>query len=133
MTQRNIDAMDIVVTKMAKGATLSKALQEVYIRRNVRIPYKAEYFNTPIVKFGLSRRATNALLRARAKTISDVIRFCKDNKITDISGLGVGCGVEIFEAILDDCWNHMSQDEKVTFLIDTIERNSDYIRAEIEL
>lgn len=133
MTQRNIDVMDVIVTKMASGATLSRALGDVYERRNVIIPYKEEYFDEPIVEFGMSRRSTNALMRARLRTIKDVIEHCKEKKITDISGLGTGSGIEIFETILDHCWDNMSQDEKTYFLIDTVERNSNHIRAEIEL
>lgn len=133
MTQKNIDIMDIIVTKMANGTNLSKALEEVFTRRAVRIPYKEECFDELIIEFGLSRRSTNALLRAKLRTIGDVVKFCNEKKITDIAGLGAGSGIEVFEAILDHCWNEMSKDEKTYFLIDTVERNSDYIRAEIEL
>jgi hypothetical protein len=133
MTQRNIDIMDIIVTKMAEGASLSKALEAVYEKRTARIPYKEEYFGELIIEFGLSRRATNSLLRAKMRTIGDVVKFCNEKKITDIAGLGAGSGIEVFEAILDYCWYNMSQDEKTYFLIDTVERNSNHIRAEIEL
>lgn len=133
MTQKNIDIMDLIVTKMANGANLSKALEEVYTRRTVRIPYKEEYFNELIVEFGLSRRSTNALLRAKLRTIGDVVKFCNEKKITDVANLGKTSGIEVFEAILDHCWNEMSKDEKTYFLIDTVERNSRHIRAEIEL
>ena len=133
MTQRNIETMDIIVTKMVNGTSLSKALEEVYERRNVIIPYKEECFDELIVEFGMSRRSTNALMRARLRTIKDVIEHCNGKKITDISGLGAGSGIEIFEAILDYCWDNMSQDERTYFLIDTVERNSRHIRAEIKL
>ena len=133
MTQRNIEAMDIIVTKMAEGMTLSKALEKVYTKRVVQIPYKEEYFDELITDFGMSRRSTNALLRGRMRKISDVIKHCNEKKITDIAGLGVGSGIEVMETILDHCWNNMSQDEKTNFLINTVERNSKYIRAEIEL
>ncbi len=132
MTQRNVEIMDIVVTKMANGKRLSKALECVYEKRNVRIPYKEECFNELVIEFGLSRRSTNALLRSKLRTIGDVVKFCEEKKITDIAGLGTGSGIEVFEAILDYCWDNMSQDEKTYFLIDTVERNSNHIRAEIE-
>lgn len=133
MTQRNIDVMDIIVTKMANGMTLSKALEAVYTKRNVRIPYKEKYGEELVIEFGLSRRATHSLLRAKLRTIGDVIEFCEDKKITDIANLGKTSGIEVFETILDYCWGEMSQDEKTHFLIDTVERNSDYIRVEIAL
>jgi DNA-directed RNA polymerase alpha subunit len=133
MTQRNIEMMDIIVTKMTNGASLSKALESVYVKRTVRIPYREEYCEKLVADLGLSRRAFNALMRSKLKTIGDIIEFCNEKKITDVSGLGTGSGVEVFEAILDYCWGSMSQDEKTVFLIDTVERNSDYIRAEIEL
>jgi hypothetical protein len=133
MTQRNIDVMNIIVSKMAEGTSLSKALEAVYEKRTARIPYKEECFGELIIEFGLSRRSTNALLRAKLRTIGDVVKFCNEKKITDIAGLGAGSGIEVFEAILDYCWDNMSTNERTYFLIDTVERNSDYIRAEIEL
>ena len=133
MTQRNIDIMSIIVDKIADGEKLSKALEAVYSKRNVCIPCKERYFEEPIMEFGLSRRSTNALLRAKFRTIGEVIEFCQTKKITDVAGLGTGSGVEVFESILDYCWDKMSNDERTYFLIDTVERNSDYIRAEIEL
>ena len=133
MTQKNIEVMDIIVTKMANGEKLSKALESVYRRRTVCIPYKEERFDKLIMDFGLSRRASNALLRGKLRTIGDVVGFCNEKKITNVSGLGTGSGIEVFEAILDYCWNHMSQDERTRFLIDTVERNSDYIKEAIKL
>lgn len=133
MTQRNIDTMSIIVDKMAEGEKFSKALAAVYANRNVCIPYKEEYCAEFVESIGLPRRASNALLRARLRTLGDIIEFCEEKKITDISGVGTGLGIEMFESILDYCWSHMSQDEQAQFLIDTVERNSDYIREEIEL
>lgn len=131
MTQRNIDVMDIIVSKMAEGDKLSKALQRVYHKRKVVIPYNEESFNVSLMELGASSRATNALLRARLRTVGDVVEYCKTNKITEIVNLGRNSGIEIFEAILDYCWDHMSQKERVSFLIDTVERNSGNIREEI--
>ncbi len=131
MTQRNIDVMDIIVSKMAEGDKFSKALQRVYTKRNVVIPYNEESFRVSLMELGASSRVTNALLRARLRTVGDVVEFCKEHKITDVVNLGRNSGIEIFEAILDYCWDHMSQDERVSFLIDTVERNGEYIREEI--
>lgn len=133
MTQRNIDTMDIIVTKIADGMPLSMALSEVYTKRNVCIPYKEKYCKVKIMDFGMSSRTTNALLRAKFRTIGDVIEFCGEKKITDIVGFGKSSGTEFFESMLNYCWAKMSNDERVNFLIDTVERNSDYLRAEIAL
>lgn len=131
MTQRNIDVMDIIVSKMAEGAKLSEALSAVYEQRNVCIPYGDNDMNVQIVDLGLSGRPTNALLRSKLNTIGDVVKFCNTHKLTKIRNLGQGSGIEIFEAILDYCWGHMSKDERTAFLIDTVERNQDYIREGI--
>ena len=133
MTQRNIDVMDIIVSKMEEGAKLSKALEEAYEKRNVCIPYNEDYFDVLIMDLGLSRRSSNALLRARMRKLGDVIEFCNEKKITDIANLGITSGIEIFETILDYCWGRMSQDDKTSFLIDTVERNCKYIRREIAI
>lgn len=131
MTQKNIDVMDIIVSKMVEGAKLSKALKLVYNKRNVCIPYSEESFNVPIVELGMSFRVTNSLLRAKLRTIGEVVEFCDDYKITRVTNLGQNSGIEVFEAILDYCWEHMTQSERTSFLIDTVERNSENVRIEI--
>ena len=132
MTQRNIDVMDIIVTKMVEGAKLSKALESVYKKRNVCIPCVDKYAELEIISMGMSRRTTNAFLRSRMRTLGELITFCNSGKkITDISGVGKDSGTEAFEFILDYCWDNMDQDERVSFLIDTVERNSKYIKADI--
>lgn len=131
MTQRNIDVMDIIVSKMAEGAKFSKALKLVYTKRKVCIPYNAKYRDVSLMDLGMGGRTTNSLFRGNLKTIGDVVSFCGDKKITDIVNLGKSSGVELFEAILDYCWAHMSKDERTEFLIDTVERNSEYIKADI--
>lgn len=131
MTQRNVYAMNLVVDKLANGAKLSNALKCVYTTRNVCIPYKEEYGDVSLIDLGLSNRSTNSLLRARMRKLGDVIDFCGTNKITSISGVGKDSGTEIFENILDYCWDRMSSNERESFMIDTIERNSNSIRKEV--
>ena len=131
MTQKNIDVMSIIVDNMSKGDKLSVALQKVYSKRNVCIPYCEDDFDVLVTSIGLSSRATRALMRTKLTTLGDVIKYCNEHKITDIVNLGKNSGIEIFEAILDYCWEHMSKDDRVSFLIDTVERNSNNIREEI--
>lgn len=131
MTQRNIYAMDIIVTKLAEGKKISKALKEVYSKRNVCIPYNKDEMNVEVTSLKMNARATNPLLRTRLKTIGDVVNFCYDNKITDITNFGKASGIELFETILDYFWDRMTEKEKTAFLIDTVERNSENICIEI--
>ena len=131
MTQRNIDVMDMIVSKMVEGATLSKALKLVYDKRKVAIPHNEEVYGVAVTSLPMSKRTANILMRGKLRTIGDVVEFCKYDKITKIASLGRASGIEAFEAILDYCWDHMSKDERVSFLIDTVERNSEHIRAEI--
>lgn len=131
MTQKNIYVMDVIVDKMAEGTRLSKALETVYEKRRVCIPYKEENFNVPVLDLNMSNRTANALMRARLRTLGDIINFCKEHKITEAATLGKASGTEVFETILDYCWDCMDEKERVSFLIDTVERNSKYIRAEI--
>ena len=131
MTQENIDVMDIIVSKMAEGDKLSKALEHVYTKRNVMIPYNDKQFDAPITNIGLSRTAIRRLIRTKLMTLGDLVEFCNTNKITDIVNMGKGTGIEVFETVLDYCWSQMTAKEKELFLIDTVERNSEHIRAEI--
>lgn len=131
MTQKNIDVMDIIVSKMVEGDTLSKALKRVYNKRIVSIPYNEEIYDVSVMSLPMSNRTSNTLMRGRLRTIGEVIEFCKTHKITEVTNLGRNSGIELFETILDYCWDHMNQEERVSFLIDTVERNSDNIREDI--
>lgn len=131
MTQRNIDVMDIIVSKMAEGDKFSKALSRVYTKRNVHIPYRDDIMNVSVMDLGMPGRSTNSMMRAKLKTIGDIVDFCSCRKITDIPSVGKNSGIEVFEAVLDYCWNHMSEKDQVFFLIDTVERNANNIREDI--
>ena len=132
MTTRNVEIMDLIVTKMAQGKTLSEALREVYTKRNVALPYHEEWLERKVTSLKMSLRTTQALLRNKMQTIGDIVRYTKDHKITSLQTFGKLSATELFEALLDYWWNHMSQAEKDSFLIDTVERNSDNIRTTIE-
>ena len=131
MTQKNIDIMDIIVSKMVEGDKLSKALSRVYATRNVAIPYGAADLDVSVLDVGLSSRATRILIRTKLMTLGDVVAFCQTQKLTNIVNMGSNTAIEVFEAILDYCWEHMSHKERVSFLIDTVERNSGYVREGI--
>ena len=131
MTERNVEIMDIIVSKMAEGMKISEALKSVYIRRNVFIPYSDRDFDVSVMSLGMSTRTSNALMRAKLKTIGDVVGFCNKHRITEILNLGRNSGIELFETILNHSWAHMNDDERLLFLVDTVERNQNYIREEI--
>ena len=131
MTQRNIDTMDVIVNKIANGVKLSKALEAVYEKRNVCIPLNKKYSEVELINLGMCRRTTNSFLRAKIRTLGELIVFCNNKKITDIPGIGKDSGIEAFEFILDYCWGNMEDDERVAFLIDTVERNEAHLRTEI--
>ena len=133
MTQTNINTLDLIVSKMQHGKTLSKALHEVYTKRSVAIPYKEEWLDCKIISLKMSMRTTAALLRNKITTIGDVVKYTEEKKITTLQTFGRVSAIELFESILDYCWNHMSQAEKDRFLINTVERNSDNVRTEITL
>lgn len=131
MTQKNIDIMDIIVDRIAEGKKLSEALKTVYVKRSVQIPNFDSMLDKDVRELKMSMRTTNALMRAKLDTIGKVAEFCNCQKITDAKSVGVSMGTELFETILDWCWRHMTTREKTAFLIDTVERNSENIRAEL--
>ena len=61
------------------------------------------------------------------KTINDVTVYTEKNSIMSIKNLGKSSALELFEAILDYCWDYMDNDERTTFLIDVVQRNEEYI------
>ena len=129
MTQREIDVMDMIVNKMADGERFSKALECVYTKRNVAIPFNDNDFDVGLDTLKMSMRTTNALRAAGARTINDVLDVHRNISLSKVRNLGTKSCVELLETILDYCWDRMTNDERTMFLIDTVERNSDNLRA----
>ena len=132
MTNTNIHIMDIIVDKLSHGKTLSQALKTVYSKRNVSIPFDEKFNDVSISSLDLSSRVFNPLMRNRLTTIGEVVQFCRTGGIMKARGLGKHGAIELFEAILDWCWNHMNNKEKTNFLIDTVERNECNIKEELQ-
>jgi DNA-directed RNA polymerase alpha subunit len=128
MTARNVEIMDAIVNELTTK-TFSKALKTVYVKRTVVIPFKETDLDIPIETLQLQARTSNALRRTHLNTVNDVVEYGNKNGFKNIRNFGVNCGVELFEAILDWCWDHMNIDQKTQFLIDTVERNVDNIRV----
>lgn len=127
--QININCMDKVVDALAAGKSFSDALKEVYDKRRVRIPMSDDIMDVNIENLGLSNRTVNAIRRAHIRTVRDLMdRIYCGGKISDIRTLGISSQREIKEALLNYAWNHMSQDEKDTFLIDTVASNINNVR-----
>ena len=131
MTQTNTNTLNFIVSKMAYGKTLSEALREVYTKRNVAIPYEEDWLDCKLASLKMSMRTTNALLRNKFTTIRDVVNYTATNKISNLVTFGRVSGIELFETILDYCWNQMSQEKKDEFIIDVVIRNSSNLKAEI--
>jgi DNA-directed RNA polymerase alpha subunit len=123
--------MEIVVDKLAHGKTLSEALKVVYTKRNVIIPQNEKLNGIKVSDLEMSSLAKNALMRNRLMTVGEVIEYASDNSVKKLKGFGVNSGVELFETILDLHWSHMTKEEQTDFLIDTVMRNEDYIKAEL--
>jgi hypothetical protein len=130
MRQIDIDVMDRIVDELGYGRKISEALATVYVKRSVAIPYKEDTLKVLIANLGLSGRTSNALLRTKLFTLNDVVEFTQERKITEVKNFGVTSGIEVFETILDICWDNMTEAQKTDFLIDTVIRNSENIRDE---
>lgn len=131
MTQKNIEIMDIIVTEMANGAKLSQTLGKMYKKRNIAIPFYDNILDLPTTSLKVSPRAINALMRGRLYTLRDIVEYACEKKITTVKTFGNLMAVETFEAILDYCWDNLSEDKRVDFLIDVVERNEEYLKWDI--
>lgn len=133
MTQKNINTMDTIVSLMVEGKTLSKALKLVYEKRNVSIPYCEDILDVTIKDLKMSMRTTRGLVRGGINTIKDLIDTYDDkyDKIMKLEGFGKSSAIETLEAVLDYCWKHLSEEDRVKFLIDAVERNSDNLKIEL--
>lgn len=133
MTQRNIDTMDMIVGLLAQHKKISKALGYVYDKRHLVLPHNEKWYQIHVTDLGMTKRTTNALMRAHLTTVQDVIDYCKESTIKDIKTFGQAAGEELLETILDICWDNMTEQQRVKFLIDTVERNEHHLRKEIQI
>ena len=128
MTTRNVEVMDTIVSMLAEGKKLSKALNLVYTKRNVMIPFTEEMLDVRVTDLGMSSRTANALMRAHLRTVNEVVEFCKNERVSKIKNIGTSSCIELLEAILDHCWSVMNNVERTDFLKDTVVRNARYLR-----
>lgn len=131
MTTRNIEIMDKIVDMVAAGDKISKALEKVYTKRNVIFFCDKKYLSNSIDNLNLSSKAYNSLMRGGLRTINDVIEHAIKKTLDTTRGFGKQSCVETFEAVLDYCWDHMSNEDRVKFLIDAVQRNEQWIRQGI--
>jgi len=128
MTTHNIETMDRIVNGLAENRKLSQVLAHIYAKRNVEIPFSDSMLKIQIADMNMSARTTNAIRRARIHTLQDAVEFNESKKITSVKNLGRSGCIEFFEAILDYFWDNMDKNERVSFLIDVVERNSHNLR-----
>lgn len=132
MTQKNIDIMAIIVDEMGSGKTFANALKTVYTKRSMEIPFSKELLGIRIMDLGMSNRTTNALLRGRLHTVNDIVNFTKRDHLMNLKNFGKGGGIELLETLANWCWDHLTNDERTVFLIDTVKRNENNIRKELK-
>jgi hypothetical protein len=124
--------MDMIVSLLAQHKKISKTLRYVYTKRHLIISHNEQWYQVHVTDMGLTKRATNALMRAHLTTLQDVVNHCEHSSIKEIKAFGVAAGVELLETILDICWDNMTEQQRVDFLIDTVERNESHLRKEIQ-
>jgi hypothetical protein len=118
------------MNELASGKKLSEALFNVYRKRNVVIPYSQKLFNVDVRALGMNTRVVNALMRSHLFTLNDVVKFIEQgHKLSEVRTMGDGSCVNLMETILDYAWDHMDTKERAEFLLDTAERNEEYLKA----
>lgn len=128
MTQLNINVMDMIVDNLAAGMTISKALEAVYTKRKVAIPYDDKFANVSIDDLDMTKPVRNVLKRTHIYTVGDIVKFGEANDVKSIRNMGYIKCIEMMESLLNYAWDHMSIEKRDQFLIDTVTKNSGNIR-----
>mgnify|MGYP003304571900 CR=1 FL=1 len=131
MTQVNIYAMDAIVNELANGKTISEALKRVFTKRTVQIRYTDAKFDVPVTTLGMSRRATNVLMRNGIHTITDLANYSAEDSVRNLRGCGKDSMTEVMETVLNYAWDHMTEKEKIAFLMNTVNLNEYNMRDDI--
>ncbi len=84
--------------------------------RQVGLPYRSRMGDCPIDEMNLSVRATNALMRANAKTFGRVAEILQtDDGLKKIRNLGVKSEKEIIRSFFSACYYHLTPNEQAAF------------------
>lgn len=131
MTQVNVYALDAIVNELANGKTISEALKRVFTKRTVQIRYTDSKFDVPVTTLGMSRRSTNILMRNGIHTITELANYSTEACVRDLRGCGKDSMTEIMETVLNYAWEHMTEKEKIAFLVHTVHLNEYHLRDDI--
>lgn len=129
MKQEHIETMNTIVDLVVSGKKISKALEDVYEKRCIVLPFMEDIMDDPIENLRMTGRTYNALMRAKMRNIGDVIRFSDGGDFSRIRNFGRLSGIELFESILNYCWARMDVDQQTNFLLDAVVRNEENLRA----
>ncbi len=130
MNNTNIAVMDIIVDYLGHGYSLSDALKMVYTKRHIAMPFKPEHLDYQVADLQMSNRTTLALRRNGLHTVEAVIKAGHNGEIKDIRNLGKKSAIELYETLLNYFWERLTITEKTDFLIDTVIRNSEYLKED---
>jgi DNA-directed RNA polymerase alpha subunit len=123
--------MDAIVNELANGKTISDALKAVFTKRTVQIRYTDAKFDVPVTSLGMSRRATNVLMRNGVHTITELANYSMELSVRNLRGCGKDSLTEIMETVLNYAWDHMTEKEKIAFLMNTVNLNEYNLRDDI--
>lgn len=130
MNNIHIAVMDLIVDRLGHGFSISDALKMFYTERHIAIPFKPQHLDYQIADLKMSTRTTFALRRNGFHTVASVIRAGHKGEIKDIRNLGQKSAIELYETLLNYFWERLTMIEKTDFLIDTVIRNSEYLKED---
>ena len=122
MNKKEIVAEEVYQT--VREAGLAKTLYGIFGSRvKISVPFAKVDCDESIDKMDLSVRAFNALKRAGAFTVGDVIDLISNDELMKIRNLGRKTAVEIKVGVMEFGYSRLTEREKKAFLSDVIKRN----------
>lgn len=118
------------IYKEAERIDISLILALYYPKHSVAIPLTTKICDMDIESLELSVRSYNCLKRAGIANVRELVAIIHNGEFMRIRNLGKKSRIEIQEKLLDIGYAALSRDEKVEFIIDTVERNKDNFRTE---
>lgn len=128
----NTNTMELVneIYKEAERIDISLILALYYPKHSVAIPLTTKICDMDIESLELSVRSYNCLKRAGIANVRELVAIIHNGEFMRIRNLGKKSRIEIQEKLLDIGYAALNRDEKVEFIIDTVERNKDNFRTE---
>ncbi len=119
---KNLNTKELI--RMSKEIGFIQTVYSVFGKTvNVSFPISTRAMDTDIMELNLSVRALNGLKRRGISTIRNLVDIIENGELVCVRNLGRISISEIKTSILDHCYNQLTDNEKIIFFQNLIDKS----------